>query len=428
MAIATDAREVLETVFRRERSQILAVLIRLTGDFSIAEDAVQESFAEALVRWPEDGVPPRPGAWITTTARRRAIDVVRRAQTYRRRREVLEALAQEAEAERIAESARGVVLAGEDGLPHDDRLRLLFTCCHPALSLESQVALTLRMVAGLSTREIARAFLAAEPSMAQRLVRAKAKIRDAAIPFRVPAPCDLPSRLDAVLAVLYLVFNEGYVATGEQGDALRDDLAAEAIRLARLLDELMPGQPEVEGLLALMLLHHARRRARTAADGTLILLEQQDRGLWDRAAIEEGTALIERALRRGRVGPYQIQAAIAALHAEAATPQQTDWPQIATLYAMLARVAPGPVVELNRAVAVGMAQGPEAGLAIIERLDGAGELDGYHLLESTRAELLLRCGRTEDAGASFRRAIGLCTNPAERAHLEARLRSLTQAP
>ena len=419
--------DVLETVFRTERQQIIAVLIRQTGDFTIAEDAVQEAFAEALVRWPVDGVPPRPGAWITTTARRRAIDVVRRAQTYRRRREVLETLTRAAEAERIGEALAGpAAVVGEDGTPHDDRLRLLFTCCHPSLSLESQVALTLRMVAGLGTREIARAFLAAESSMAQRLVRAKAKIRDAGIPFRVPAGPDLPARLDAVLAVVYLVFNEGYVATGESGEAMRDELVAEAIRLARLLDQLMPQQPEVEGLLALMLLHHARRRARTRADGALILLEQQDRALWDRAAIEEGTALVERALRRGRAGPYQLQAAIAALHTEAATPQETDWPQIVALYGLLARMHPSAVVELNRAVAVAMAEGPEAGLALLERFDLSGELERYHLFESTRAELLLRSGRSEEAAGAFRRALALCPNPAERAHLETRLKSIAQ--
>ena len=424
--MSASAREVLESVFRTERQQIVAVLIRQTGDFTIAEDAVQEAFAEALMRWPADGVPPRPGAWITTTARRRAIDVVRRAQTYRRRREVLETLTRAAEAERVGVSiaSTGAVVAGEDGAPHDDRLRLLFTCCHPALSLESQVALTLRMVAGLSTREIARAFLAAESSMAQRLVRAKAKIRDAGIPFRVPAGPELPARLDAVLAVVYLVFNEGYVATGESGEAMRDDLATEAIRLARLLDDLMPGQAEVEGLLALMLLHHARRRSRTGADGALILLEQQDRALWDRAAIAEGSALVERALRRGRAGPYQLQAAIAALHAEAATPQQTDWPQIVALYALLARMHPSAVVELNRAVAVAMADGPGAGLALLERLDLSGELERYHLFEATRAELLLRSDRPDEAAGAFRRAIALCPNPAERAHLEARLQSV----
>ena len=414
------ARETLETVFRRERSQILAVLIRLTGDFSLAEDAVQEAFAEALVRWPADGVPPRPAAWITTTARRRAIDTVRRARTWRRRREVLEGLAS-TDADVALPGA--VAIEGEDGAPRDDRLRLLFTCCHPSLSLESQVALTLRMVAGLTTREIARAFLAAEPSMAQRLTRAKAKIRDAAIPFRVPGRADLPARLDAVLAVVYLVYNEGYLSTGEESLA-RDELCEEAIRLARLLDALMPGEAEVEGLLALMLLHHARSRARTGAGGELITLDHQDRALWDRAAIDEGCALVERSLRRGRVGPYQIQAAIAALHAEAATPERTDWPQIAALYALLLRLQPSPVVELNRAVAIGMAAGPAAGLALLDGLEARGELGGYHLLASARAELLVRGGRAPEAVASYRRAIELCGNPAERDYLERRLGDL----
>jgi RNA polymerase sigma-70 factor (ECF subfamily) len=289
------ARDTLERVFRRERSQILAVLIRLTGDFSLAEDALQDAFGEALSRWPGDGVPPRPGGWITTAARRRAIDVVRRAQTFRRRAEVLERL-NEAEAASFEEP---VALPGEDGVPHDDRLRLLFTCCHPALSLESQVALTLRMVTGLTTREIARAFLSAESTMAQRLVRAKHKIREAAIPFRVPAAADLPDRVGAVLAVLYLVFNEGYTSTSE-ASLIRDDLCEEAIRVARLLDSLLPGEAEVEGLLALMLLHAARRAARMGPTGELVTLDHQDRSLWDGPAIAEGCALVERALRRGR--------------------------------------------------------------------------------------------------------------------------------
>lgn len=410
------ARETLEAVFRRERPQILAVLIRLTGDFSLAEDAVQEAFAEALVRWPAEGVPPRPGGWIMTTSRRRAIDVLRRAHTFRRRAEALERLTAAA-AESFDEP---VALEGEDGTPHDDRLRLLFTCCHPAISLESQVALTLRMVAGLTTREIARAFLAAETTMAQRLVRAKHKIREAVIPFSVPAAGDLASRLSAVLAVIYLVFNEGYASTADAG-LIRDDLCSEAIRLGRLLNELLPAQPEVEGLLALMLLHASRRRARLAVDGALITLEHQDRGSWDRAMIEEGCALVERALRRGPVGSYQIQAAIAALHAEAATPERTDWPQIAALYSLLLRLHPSPVVELNRAVAIGMAAGPAAGLALIDGLDARGELRGYHLLSSARAELLVRGGRAEAAADSYRRAIAECTNPAERAYLERRL-------
>jgi RNA polymerase sigma-70 factor (ECF subfamily) len=410
------AREALEGVFRRERPQILAVLIRLTGDFSLAEDALQEAFAEALVRWPRDGVPPRPGGWITTAARRRAIDVVRRASTFRRRREALERLA----ASEAAAHEEPVALADEEGGPHDDRLRLLFTCCHPALSLESQVALTLRMVAGLTTGEVARAFLAAEPTMAQRLVRAKHKIREAGIPFRVPARADLAGRLGAVLAVVYLVFNEGYTSTTD--DALvRDDLCAESIRLGRLLNALLPGEAEVEGLVALMLLHRARRHARTGAAGELITLELQDRGLWDRAAIEEGSALVETALRRGRVGPYQLQAAIAALHGEAETPERTDWPQIAALYALLFRVQPTAVVELNRAVAIGMAVGPAAGLELLDALEARGALRGYHLLWATRAELLVRLGDRAGAAHSYRRAIDECSNPSERAHLTRRL-------
>ncbi len=418
-----DARVVLDLIFRRERSQILAVLIRLTGDFNIAEDALQEAFAQALERWPQEGVPPNAAAWITTVARRRAIDVVRRARTYQRKSEVLERLQS---AESTSYESPVAVEAEADGVPRDDRLRLLFTCCHPALSLESQVALTLRMVAGLTTREIARAFLSTEATMAQRLVRAKEKIRSTHIPFRVPPGDELPDRLDAVLAVVYLVFNESYTSTGDVA-LIREDLCNEAIRLGRLLDQLLPAQPEVEGILALMLLHGARRHARVSLQGELITLEQQDRTLWDRAMIAEGCALVERALRRGHVGSYQLQAAIAALHAEAATPASTDWPQIAALYALLLRLQPNPVIELNRAVAIGMANGPAAGLVLIDGIAARGELQGYHLLSAARAELLVRNGEPQKAAVSYGAAIAECSNPAERAHLTKRLAEISIA-
>jgi RNA polymerase sigma-70 factor (ECF subfamily) len=392
---------------------VVATLIRILGDFDLAEDAVQEAFAVALERWPKEGLPDNAGAWITRTARNKAIDRLRRERTLRTRTEALAQL-QALESE-----------AGESEEMHeirDDRLRLIFTCCHPALPQEARVALTLRTLGGLSTREIARAFMVSEPTVAQRLVRAKRKIKDAAIPYRVPPREMLPERLDAVLAVLYLVFNEGYAAT-DADTLVRRELCEEAIRLTRVLDELMPDQSEVMGLLALMLLHHSRRDTRVDASGGLVLLERQDRSRWDLPMIEEGLALVRRAFTGRRPGFYGLQAAIAALHAEAREAGDTDWPQIVELYGALARIAPTPVVELNLAVAVAMADGPGAALPLVERL--AGPLEGYHLFHSARADLLRRLGRTEDAAASYRRALELATNPVDRRFLEQRLSEVT---
>jgi RNA polymerase sigma-70 factor (ECF subfamily) len=392
----------------------VATLIRVLGDFDLAEEAVQEAFAVAVQRWPTDGIPDNPGAWITRAARNKAIDRLRRERTLRAKTEVLAGL-QALEPADQGDGASDVQIA-------DDRLRLIFTCCHPALAAEARVALTLRTLGGLTTKEIARAFMTTEPTVAQRLVRAKRKIRDASIPYRVPPLELLPERLDGVLSVLYLIFNEGY-ASAESDSLVRLDLCDEAIRLTRVLLGLMPSESEAIGLLALMLLHHSRRDARVSANGDLVLLEDQDRSRWDSAMIDEGMGLLHRAMQFRRPGFYQLQAAIAALHAEAREAAHTDWPQIVELYARLARIAPTPVVELNLAVAVAMADGPGGGLPLVERL--AAELDGYQHFHSTKADLLRRLGRREEAADAYRRALDLATNPVDRRFLKRRLREMS---
>ncbi|HEV2781097.1 MAG TPA: sigma-70 family RNA polymerase sigma factor [Actinophytocola sp.] len=392
--------------FREEWGQVVATLIRVTGDWDLAEECASDAVAAALERWERDGVPERPGAWLTTVARNRAVD--------RLRREAVGA-AKLRDAALLADSEPAPV----DDFP-DDRLRLMFTCCHPALALEARVALTLRTLTGLTTAEIARAFLVSEATMTRRITRAKRKIRNARIPYRVPPPHLLPERTTAVLGVLYLLFNEGYAATAG-ADLIRQGLCAEAIRLARLL----PGEPEAAGLLALLLLHDARRATRVDDAGVLITLEHQDRSRWDAGEIAEGTELLEDALRRGRPGPYQIQAAIAACHATAADAADTDWPQIAELYARLVRFVPSPVVELNRAVAVGMADGPQAGLALVDELAARGALQEYYLLPATRADLLRRLGRSREAAAAYREALALATTEPERRYLARRVTETT---
>ena len=406
-----NMREVVDGLYRTESRRVFATLVRLLGDFDIAEEALHDAFRAALEQWPRDGVPAKPRAWLVSTARFKAIDGMRRRARFTSLDDDVAEIAGDDDC-----------VPGDDEGVEDDRLRLIFTCCHPALPADAQVALTLREVCGLTTEEIAQAFLTAAPTLAQRIVRAKSKIRDARIPYQVPSPAEFAERLDSVLRVVYLVFNEGYLASAGM-ELMRHDLSGEAIRLGRLLVELLP-EPEALGLLALMLLNESRRAARSSAAGDLILLEEQDRTLWNREYINEGLALVERALASRRFGPYSLQAAISAVHAEAATAAQTDWVQIVGLYDVLLRIESSPVIELNRAVAVAMRDGPTAGLALIDDILARGELADYRLAHAARADLCRRAGRTADAVSAYQRALTLTRQEPERRFLERRLAEL----
>jgi RNA polymerase sigma-70 factor (ECF subfamily) len=416
-------QQVVSETFSREADRILAALIGTVRDFELAEDALQDALLVALERWSVEGIPRNPGAWITATARHKAIDRLRRENTLTRKQVMLQALLE-------LEEQRGEEDMEDASIP-DDRLKLMFTCCHPALALEAQVALTLHTLGGLSTAEIASAFLVPVPTMAQRLVRAKRKIRDAGIPYRVPEAYVLGERVDAVLCVLYLIFNEGYTAKSGS-ELIRRELCDESIRLARLLTTMLDQEslyrelPEAMGLLALVLLHDSRREARVGPDGELVLLEEQDRGSWDRDKIQEGLNILERALHMRQPGPYQVQAAISALHAQAKHPEETDWPQIAALYNALMRMTPSPIVELNRAVAIAMADGPLQGLALLDRTNLSRELSDYYLFHAARADLLRRAGRMRDARDAYTQALRLCLNERGRTFLNRRLTEVTK--